>query len=78
MYNYREHAISTMALYTSTCILKLEASTMYETHSIVTFGILVATDRPEGHIIVGCAVYTQVCIPEQYAIIASTVTYCMQ
>ena len=57
------------------CVLKLEVSTIYESHSIVTSATLV---RPECHVIVGCIVYAQVCIPKQKAIIANTVTYCMQ
>ena len=61
------------------CVLKLEASTyIHETRSIVTSATLAAAARPEGRIIVGCAVYAQQCISKQYAIIASTVTYCMQ
>ena len=61
------------------CVLKLEASTyIHETRSIVTSATLAAAVRPEGRIIVGCAVYAQQCISKQYAIIASTVTYCMQ
>ena len=76
---YREHTTSTITLYTSKCAfmrIEAKASTMYEPHSIVTSVTLAATARPEGRIIVGYAVYAQMCIPVQYAIIAST--YCMQ
>ena len=49
------------------CVLKLEASTyIYEPHSIVTSAAINGRrHRPEGRIIVVCAVYAQVCIPEQ-------------
>ena len=40
------------------CVLKLDASTyIHEPHSIVTSATLAAAVRPEGRIIVGCAVY---------------------
>ena len=60
------------------CVLKLEASTyIHGQHSIVTSATLAAAAMPERRIIVECTVYAHVCIPKQYAIIASTVTYCM-
>ena len=59
--------------------MRIETRNTYdEPHSIVTSATLATAARPEGRIIVGCAVYALVCTPVQYAIIASTVIYCIQ
>ena len=55
----------------------LVATIRINTHILVYRAIVeAACSLYKGRIIVGCAVYAKVCIPVQYAIIAST--YCMQ